>query len=383
LAVTDNDLLCGIITKNDIAVKYYRRFNQEHFVSPNFSSNNQITIKKSYVFILCIIVISLLFVLFKPLSNLPNIFEKPCKDYSFSGMCAFNKSYFCSNGTLIYSPSTCGCPEEMILVGGSCIDRYKINPEYREIKFILRSQIYLQPILVYRGLNDYLSTQQSWTYTVSRYEDPSEEEVLRVYAERWINQPNQERLIDPVVETIQNITSNKDDQARIAISLVQNIPYDFQGYQSNSNNNKYPYQVLYSGTGVCGEKSKLLALLLKKLGFGVALLDYPAQNHEAVGIKCPVQYSIANSGYCFVESTDVTIVTYSAGVYLGAGKLSSSPIVIPISDGYSFDSVAEEYYDAQKWVELEEYAEANSRVFDPQRYSEWSHLVQKYGINFV
>ena len=105
-----------------------------------------------------------------------------------------------------------------------------------------------------------------------------------------------------------------DDQARIAISLVQQIPYDWQTFGLE---NRYPYEVIYDNTGVCEEKSRLLAFLLRDLGFDVVLFSFESENHMAVGIMCPVQYSYKNTGYCFVETTEPTMITYSQGEYVG------------------------------------------------------------------
>ncbi len=81
------------------------------------------------------------------------------------------------------------------------------------------------------------------------------------------------------------MADGEDDQAGIAISLVQKIPYDYEkmyrcGWTCQGRTfvsgipPRYPYQVLYDGRGVCGEKSSLLALLLKEFGFGVVLLEF-------------------------------------------------------------------------------------------------------------
>jgi len=48
--------------------------------------------------------------------------------------------------------------------------------------------------------------------------------------------------------------------------------------------------VLYEDKGVCGEKSLLLAYLLRELGYGVVLFEFKPENHYG-GRKlkaCPV-----------------------------------------------------------------------------------------------
>jgi len=69
----------------------------------------------------------------------------------------------------------------------------------------------------------------------------------------------QKPLIRDFVDCIDTL-ANCDDRARIAISLVQNIPYD------ETENYRHSYGVLYDNTGDCYDKSILMIYLLKELG---------------------------------------------------------------------------------------------------------------------
>jgi hypothetical protein len=177
-----------------------------------------------------------------------------------------------------------------------------------------------------------------------------------------------------LVGAIEQITPNEDDQARIAISLVQNIPY---GQASTDNYDwAYPYEILYLNKGVCSEKSRLLVCLLRELGYGCSILEFTSQNHAAVGIACPSQYAYY-SGYAFVESTSPTIITYLYGDYVEAGKLPSTPsYAIVVQDGKSMNSISEEYQDAQTYLSLINMGP----VLDEVHYTLWQDLVNKYGI---
>jgi hypothetical protein len=230
-------------------------------------------------------------------------------------------------------------------------------------------------------MNDYLSTIPRIPY----YE---EESIISN-----INNSMQRDFIISLVEKIKKLTNNSDDQARIAISLVQNIPYN---YNFSDWGNRYAYQVLYDDIGVCGEKSRLLVFLLKELGYGSALIDYDLSfyAHEAVGIKCPLKYSYKNSSYCFIESTAPSIITDSNGNYpisnfcsimwttenfkLCTEKLPDEYTLIVTSDGKSFDSVSEEYEDAATWNHLMDVVKGTH--LNEYNYRLWKSLVQEYGI---
>jgi hypothetical protein len=308
-----------------------------------------------------------------------------CSDGTADTDCSSDQPYYCHNGTLEEKASLCGCPAGTVQDNDRCEIPYMTDPELKEFPFTLDGQTYKMTTTLYGGLNDYLATQQGWEY--SYYGNaPSPQELEGIYADQWVDQPNQDMLIDNLTNDIERWTSNKDDQARIAISIVQNIPYDwaeyYQSVDSNSYyNEKFPYQVLYTDAGICQDKSELLVLLLKKLGFGAALLEYDAQDHEAVGIACPAeysQYSLGNTDYCFVESTIPTIVTDDMGTYLGGtGNITLGPPsgIIKMSDGRSFNA-SQEYADAQKEEELD----AMPEPLGDSDYAEWVALVNRYGL---
>jgi len=98
-----------------------------------------------------------------------------------------------------------------------------------------------------------------------------------------------------------------DELLEFTVALVQYIPYDDVKVvnDSQANNNPYfPYETLYLNKGVCSDKTFLAVAMLRQLGYGAAILDFPDRNHTALGVACPVEYSINNSGYCYVETTN-------------------------------------------------------------------------------
>jgi hypothetical protein len=203
---------------------------------------------------------------------------------------------------------------------------------------------------------------------------------------RFLDEERQSLELEKIIIGIRSSTRIKDDQARTAISLVQTIPYDIVGAQTDNITNRYPYQVLFENKGVCGEKSRLLALLLRQLGFEVVLLDYKQENHMAVGIKCPYRYSqyiIDNISYCFIETTTQSIITDNEGEYISTGKLTSTPTAYLINKGNSFDDVLEEYRDANDWQTLNKQADAADGKLIEVDYNKWIGLMRKYNIQIT
>jgi len=206
------------------------------------------------------------------------------------------------------------------------------------------------PIKVYTGVNNYIASLGP-IYSGDDYPAVVSNEIQREY-------------VLPMVYEINSSARNPDDAARIAINLVQHIKYDanalneIQVNRSKSGQlyiGRYPYTILFEEWGgICGEKSFLLVLLLKELGYNVALIEFEfgdnQSGHMAVGIKAPPQYTFGDTGYALIESTAPTIPTFD-GYYLAGMTMPLSSFtpakVIPVSEGKSFDSIGAEFSDAQ------------------------------------
>lgn len=296
-----------------------------------------------------------------------------CTDGTIYGQCSKTKPFYCLNGTLVEKASLCSCPLNTIADNDRCISIYEKNPVNHTFNWSLRGVKNTVVFTTYEGLKDYLAGLSRSYYCYNNV-CPSDQEIQL----RYLDEENQKKYLLKLVEVIKNQTSAKDDQARIAISLVQHIPYDWEGFKSGNLRDRYPYEVLYDNKGVCGEKSRLLAFLLRELGFGVVLFQFGSA-HMAVGIKCPVQYSYQNTGYCFVESAAPSIITNDQEDYVGIGKLASTPTIISISDGFSFDSVSEEYNDARTFIEINEQTK-DYKYVDEYTYNQWLNLMNKYDL---
>jgi hypothetical protein len=98
----------------------------------------------------------------------------------------------------------------------------------------------------------------------------------------------------------ENLSS--DDTAGLIVSFVQSIPYDFEK-DTRTDQTQYPYETLYTKKGVCADKTFLMYHLLRRAGYGVAIMQFLEKNHQALGIKCGVNSAVFSSGYCYVETT--------------------------------------------------------------------------------
>ncbi len=272
---------------------------------------------------------------------------KVCNDGTFYEDCSLIKPYYCDNGILIEKASLCKCSNITTKFEESCISKYQTNPKNISLDYILRGEKGEIFLTVYEKAYDYVSNVPRSIY-YSDGEIPSRAD----FKLKNMNEEEQRELLLPLLIKIQEITENKNDQARIAISLIQNIDYGssnkiglFMGKEIN--HSRYNYEVLYDEQGICGEKTTLLAFLLREMGYKLSLFYYAQENHEVLGIGCPISKSFNRTGYCFVETTGPAILSDDSIEYVGGITLNSEPGVMPLSEGNSLGRNLYEYYDAK------------------------------------
>jgi len=306
-------------------------------------------------------------------------FNKTCSDGTPSNSCSKILPYFCVEGNLIERASVCGCFNISFLDGDRCKAPYSTGEKNISLNYTLRGDKGVIIFSVYKGLYDYLTN-------LPRYSISEENYTLLDFRKKMIDNEYQRELLLPLILEIQEITSNKEDQARIILSLVQNIPFG----KSNKSVSfgslsfdylRFPYEVLYELQGVCGEKSSLAIFLLREIGYGCSFIYYSRENHEAVGIKCESQYSINNSGYCFVETTFPSIILDNKSSYVGLPTLNSDPKILVVAEGVGLDKYEQEYLDAKILNGIRESAKKKG-VINPIQYLQYKILKSRYGFDF-
>jgi len=304
--------------------------------------------------------------------------QKVCGDGTIEGTCSVNQPYFCSEQILIEKASICGCVNLTEIEEDFCISPYQTNPKEINLTYVLNGEKKDISFTVYEGLADYLfNLPDSISYA-------NAEEVSRIdFKLRNINEENQKVLLVPLVVKIQNLADNKEDQARIAISLVQNIAFGSSNELVTLGNNsvnysRYPYEVLYDQEGICASKSELMVFLLREIGYETVFFYYKSENHDSVGIKCPEKYGLLNTSYCFVETTGVSIITDYENVYLGGVRLTSYPEIMSASEGSSLGYMYE-YRDAKTFKKIRKQIEETGKT-NLLRHFKFNKIIKKYGL---
>lgn len=314
------------------------------------NKEEEVSFFKTYELFICLIALLMFLIVMLVLFRAPIVGSglQTCGDGSFYDSCSIVKPYYCNDqGILSENASVCGCSDGEERSGDLCTSSLQTNPTNISLNYILDGQQKELNFTVYQGVSDQLSSLSRGIFY-----DTGEKPVRADFAFQMINDQTQREFLLPLVIEIQNLTKDKDEQAKIAISIVQNVPYGFSNKTTTLlgnqlNYSRYPYEVLSDYQGICGEKSNLLAFLLRDLGYGTVLFYNQQENHEAVGIECPVQYSYKGTGYCFVETTGPSIISDDTIQYVGGITLQSNPEIILISTGNSLGNNLSDYKDAQ------------------------------------
>jgi len=193
-----------------------------------------------------------------------------------------------------------------------------------------------------------------------------------------ITEATQKAAMAPLVAAIQARAKKPDDQARIAISLVQNIPYDWDKYDlieaGHSTHLRYPYEAIYDDKQICSESSYLIAFLLAELGFASGVFVFPDASHDVAAIKCPAKYSYKNTGYCFIEATGREIITYDTM----ASRYSGDYILEDLTPTGREFSPKQDYKDAKNYKNYR--AKLIAGKLKKKSRKKYNKIVKKYGL---
>lgn len=175
--------------------------------------------------------------------------------------------------------------------------------EYKGVKYSLDETLY-QSLYEY-----YKSEPKIFSYTGELSQD-WEDEYYGMFLGRTESDKSISNLANELIALGKKQKLNDDQIVDLTLAFVQAIAYDDAKAKNilaktGSETMLYPYETLFEQAGVCSDKSLLAIVLLREMGYGTAIFAYEADNHMAIGIACPQNYSTYGSGYCFAETTSV------------------------------------------------------------------------------
>ncbi len=150
-------------------------------------------------------------------------------------------------------------------------------------------------------------------------------------ARSMIGDPAQDELFTDLIgqfRTIRierNLTS--DEYVELLAAYAQSIEY-----RATDNPAKYPVETVYDRVGDCDDKSLLLAGLLSREGYKVALLLFEKDKHMVVGIGADDNLYL-DTGYAYVDIMDYSFIGVPVNRLRGAKMMYLDPVTIPIGSG--------------------------------------------------
>ncbi len=131
----------------------------------------------------------------------------------------------------------------------------------------------------------------------------------------------------------QEMELSDDEYLELMAVFVQSLEYDIAGARNLESGNRFPVETFVDGKGVCGDKSLLLAGLLSRERYDVALLLFLPEEHMALGVRSD-RNDYRNTSYAFLETTKVSLVGVVPDHLAGDIVLVSLPQVISVGDGW-------------------------------------------------
>ncbi len=163
--------------------------------------------------------------------------------------------------------------------------------------------------------------------------------AIRAYIDSFESDPSMEELYADVISQLRNVRYKNgefltDDQyLELIVAFVQQIPY----VENPSSDRKYPVEVVYDKSGDSDEKSLLLANLLSREGYDVALLVYEDLGYEATGIR--VHEDVPDASLKVFSNGKKDYVFVDAGLQRFIGSVpdefvsASDPGIYPVGEG--------------------------------------------------
>ena len=164
------------------------------------------------------------------------------------------------------------------------------------------------------------------------YGNVSEEIWVTDSYRSMVNDPAQDEIYRALNREFEKIKTghgfSDDEYVELMTTFVQSLRYETLA----DNPVKFPVETVVDGSGDCDDKSLLLAGLLSREGYRVALLSFGPEAHMAVGTASE-NYLYKNTNYTFIETTKISYVGTPAEALTGNLTLQSNPVIIPIGNG--------------------------------------------------
>ena len=147
-----------------------------------------------------------------------------------------------------------------------------------------------------------------------------------------VKDPAQDQIFSDLLKELNKVRLlqglSDDEYLELMAVYVQSLRYE----SLEQNPAKFPEETIIDGAGDCDDKSLLLAGLLAREGYSVALLSFGPEAHMAIGVGS-YDYLYKKTGYAFIETTNYSFVGVPPDTLGDNLTLYSDPTIFVISKG--------------------------------------------------
>ena len=191
---------------------------------------------------------------------------------------------------------------------------------------------------VYRGA-------KAATKSVIRFGGARADDWIESYYPAFIWEEHQDEFFAALLASLRQIRDaeqlDSDRYAELLTVFAQSLPYHTDPVDLEP---KFPIETFAEKAGDCDDKALLLAGLLAREGYDVAIMLFDAEQHVSLGLRVDSS-GYRGTGYAFVETTSPGFIGMVPDALDGGIELRSTPHVFSI-DGGSARYGAENQVDA-------------------------------------
>lgn len=169
--------------------------------------------------------------------------------------------------------------------------------------------------------------------TVTRFGNARENDWIEDYYPAFVNEENQAPFIDDALAAFRAVRDSRgldqDRYAELLTVFAQSLTYETDPVDLSP---KFPVETFVEGKGDCDDKALLLAALLSREGYDVAILLFESEEHVALGIRSAGD-GYRGTGYDFVETTAPAFIGMVPDSFAGGITLTSQPRVFGVDSG--------------------------------------------------
>jgi len=168
---------------------------------------------------------------------------------------------------------------------------------------------------------------------VIRFGNARENDWLEDYFPAFVNQEAQDGFYQDLLAAFRTVRDaralDSDRYAELLTAYVQSLTYLSDPVDLSP---KFPVETAVEKAGDCDDKTLLLAGLLSREGYDVAIFMFEPEQHVALGLRA-ADMGYRDTGYAFVETTTAGYVGQVPDTLAGGITLTSVPRVFGIDGG--------------------------------------------------